>query len=89
MIRMPDIIYLISESYMSYTRLYLLIQDGRHNSKWPPAESKIKISYYWISYLSYLSGLIKVFGPRNTMPNIIILSNEFLEVFEVFLISIV
>ena len=26
MIRMPDIIYLISESYISYTRLYLLIQ---------------------------------------------------------------
>ena len=44
MIRMPDIIYLISESYISYTRLYLLIQDGRHNSKWPPAEPKIKIS---------------------------------------------
>ena len=44
MIRMPDIIYLISESYISYTRLYLLIQDGCHNSKWPPAEPKIKIS---------------------------------------------
>ena len=44
MIRMPDIISLISEGYISYTRLYLLIQDGRHNSKWPPAEPKIKIS---------------------------------------------
>ena len=44
MIRMPDIISLISEGYISYTRLYLLIQDGRHNSKWPPAESKIQIS---------------------------------------------
>ena len=44
MIRIPDIIYLISEGYISYTRLYLLIQDGRHNSKWPPAEPKIKIS---------------------------------------------
>ena len=43
MIRMPDIIYLISESYISYTRLYLLIQDGHHNSEWPPAEPKIKI----------------------------------------------
>ena len=44
MIRMPDIIYLISESYISYARLYLLIQDGRHNSKWPPAEPEIKMS---------------------------------------------
>ena len=44
MIRMPDIIYLISEGYISYTRLYSLIQDGRHNSKWPPAEPKIKKS---------------------------------------------
>ena len=44
MIRMTDIIYLISEGYISYTRLYLLLQDGRHNSKWPPAEPKIKIS---------------------------------------------
>ena len=44
MIRMPDIIYLNSESYISYTRLYLLIQDGRHNSKWTPAEPKIKMS---------------------------------------------
>ena len=42
-IRMPDIIYLISES-SSHTQDYLLIQDGRHNSKWPPAEPKIKIS---------------------------------------------
>ena len=30
---MPDIIYLFSESYISYTRQYLLLQDGRHNSK--------------------------------------------------------
>ena len=44
MIRMPDIITLISEGYISYTTLYLLIQDGHHNSKWPPAEPKIKIS---------------------------------------------
>ena len=49
MIRMPDIIYLISGGYISYTRLYLLIQDGRHNSKWPRAEPKIKISeVLWI-----------------------------------------
>ena len=44
MIRMPDIIYFISEGYISYTRLYLLLQDGRYNLKWPPAEPKIKIS---------------------------------------------
>ena len=55
MIRMPDIIYLISESYISYTRLYLLIQDGRHNLKWPPAESKIKISELLDILLCHLS----------------------------------
>ena len=41
---MPDNMHLILESYITYTRLYLLIQDGRHNLKWPPAEAKIKIS---------------------------------------------
>ena len=55
MIRMPDIIYLISESYISYKRLYLLIQDGRHNLKWPPAESKIKISELLDILLCHLS----------------------------------
>ena len=60
-----------------------MIQNGRQPNQ------KSRYLSFWISYLSDLSGLIKVFGPRNTMPNIIILSNDFLEVFEVFLISIV
>ena len=55
MIRMPDIIYLNSESYISYTRLYLLMKDGRHNSKWPPAEPKIKMSELLDIKLSHLS----------------------------------
>ena len=41
---MPDNIYLISEIYISYTRIYLLIEDGRHELKWPPVEPKMKIS---------------------------------------------
>ena len=42
-VMMPDNIYLISESYISYTRLFLFIQDGCHNSKWPPVEQKFNI----------------------------------------------
>ena len=37
---MADIIYLILKSYISYTKLDLIIQDGRHNSKWPPNRTK-------------------------------------------------
>ena len=37
---MPDNIYLISESYILYTILYLLIQDGR--KKFKMAASRIE-----------------------------------------------
>ena len=60
---MPDNIYLISESYILYTILYLqyykmaaIIQNGRQPNP------KSRYLSFWISYLSDLSGLIKVLG---------------------------
>ena len=86
MIRMPDIIYLISEGYISYTRLYSLIQDGRYNSKWPPAEPKIKISelldiIFKLSYCLYWGVVDQGIQCQTSL--------YFQMIFDVFLISIV
>ena len=86
MIRMPDIIYLITESYISYTRLYLLIQDGRHNSKWPPAEPKIKTSELLDIIFKLSWCLDRVFVDQGIQCQT---SLYFQMVFDVFLISIV